>query len=100
MELAKAFLFRKICVPQPDDLINVELPCEVGRNPSVCEVHEDDVHRLQVLESLHINLGNHCLHLVEHFMHTRLHVREVVLNLIDEFAQAPEDISFSSQDAF
>ena len=40
MELAEAFLLSVICVPQPNNLVAVELAGEVTRDPPVCEVHK------------------------------------------------------------
>lgn len=83
MKLRKAFLFRKVSVPQLDNLINIEFSSQVATYPAIGKIHKDQVHFLQMLERLHILLFNNCFHFVEHFVHTGLHLSVVVLDVGD-----------------
>ncbi len=58
VKLAEALFFREVGVPKSGDLVNIELSCQVARYPSVCEVHKDDVHRLQMLQAGAVKLLN------------------------------------------
>lgn len=47
---------------------------------------------LKVFKCLRIDLVDNCFHLVEHLVDARLHVCEVVLDLINQLTQTPEHI--------
>ena len=83
MELRKSFLFGKIGVPQSDDLVHIEFSCQIAGYPPVSEIHEDDVHRLEMSERFLVDLLDDSLHLVYHLMYTRLHFGVVILNVIN-----------------
>jgi len=97
VKLAKSIFFGKVSIPQSDDLIDIELSCQVACYPPVCKVHKHDVQRLQILKCLWINLAYNGLHLVEHLVHTWLHICIVILYFVDQFAQTPKYISFSGK---
>ena len=48
MELTKAILFSEISIPQPYDLVNVKLSCQVAAYPSVCKIHKHQIKRFQM----------------------------------------------------
>ena len=93
MKLAEAFLFREVCVPKPNHLVNRELPSQVARYPPISKVHEPKVHRLQMLECLHIALLDQRSKLVKHFKHAWLTLSVIVLYVLYELVEAPEHIS-------
>lgn len=83
VELGKAFLLTQVGVPNANDLENVELSGQVAGDPAVGEVHEDDVHRLQVVQRVCVNLLDHCLHFVNHLVHSWLQVCIIVLDVVN-----------------
>lgn len=58
VKLTEALFFCKVSVPQSGDLVYIELSCQVTGHPSVGKVHEDDVHRLQMLKTGAVKLLN------------------------------------------
>jgi len=97
MELGKAFIFREVSVPESYGLIDVEFPGKVTAYPPVRKVHKVDIKFLQVLEYLRVCLLHKCFHFVNYFVNSWLQLSVVVLNVINNFRQAPKYISFCTK---
>ena len=98
VELTEAFILAQVGVPDPDDMIQVELSRQVASHPPVSEVHKHYIHLLQVGERLRIDLLYDSLHFVDHLVDARLQISVVVLNVVNEFGQAPESVSLRCQE--
>ena len=92
MELREPLVLREVCVPQPNGLVNVELPRQVAWYPSVSEVHKIDVQIFEMLKNLRIFLLDQSFHFVYNLMHTRLELRIIILNIVNQLWKAPVDI--------
>jgi hypothetical protein len=95
VELREAIFFSEVSVVKPHYLVDVEFSCKLAGNPAVSEIHERDINLFQVLEDVWVNLLDDCLHLIEYLVYSRLLISIIVLHIVDEFAQAPEDISLN-----
>ena len=95
MELSKAFFFRKVGVPEPDYLVDVELSHQIAVGPSVREVHESDVHVFQVFQKLRFFLLDQFFHFADCFVDSWLAFYEIVSHVFQYSRETPVDISFS-----
>ena len=86
MELRESLFFWKISVPESYYLKYVEFSCQITADPSVCKVHEIDVKLIQMLEYPSISLLYEFLHFIDNFVNPRLHLRVIILNIVDKFA--------------
>lgn len=95
VELREAFILGEVSVPESDGLHDVELASEVATHPSVGEVHEVDIQLVKMLQRFTVLLFDQLLHFVEDFVHSRLQLDVVILNVIYKFAQTPECVCFN-----
>ena len=81
MELAKAFIFGEVSVPEFDDLVNVELSCQIARDPPIREIHEREVHLLKLHQAFGVRIFYQSSHFVQLLVNTGLEFCVVVLDV-------------------
>ena len=94
VELQKALILRKIRVPYPNSLVDGKLSREVAVHPPVGKVHKVYLQIFQVLEYFRVRLLNKRLHFIDDFVDTRLKIRVVVCDVVDELGEAPKGVGF------
>lgn len=78
VELREAILLAEIGVPDPECLMQRELPCQEAGNPPIGKVLEGDLLLLEVLAQLLVDVRDQVLHVGNGHLNARLHVSEVV----------------------
>ena len=94
VKLLKALFFRKVCVPQPDGLGQIELSGQIAADPPIGKSNKINFLIFQVPHHLWVYLGYNNFHFFQMFVHARLQLRIVVLDAIQQGAQTPICVSF------
>lgn len=100
MELRKALVLGEVSVPYSNGLIDVKLTRQIAAYPSVRERDKVYFERFQVFKAVRISLLDQCFHFIYDLVNSGLQVCVIVLDVVDEFWQAPECISLRIKHIF